>query len=101
LHVDVASLQNLVNFQIDKGAHGLTIRGVMGEAAKLSIDERKLVLDTVLETVNGRIPIVVGTSHQDLSTCIELIQSAFASGADGVMIAPPRMENPTQKIDFS
>ncbi len=93
--VDVPSLQNLVNFQIDKGAFGLTILGVLGEAAKLSVDERKLVLDTVMETVNGRVPIVVGTSHQDLSTCIELSQSAFASGADGVMIAPPRMENPT------
>ena len=93
--VDVYSLQNLVNFQVDKGAFGLTILGVLGEAAKLSVDERKLVLDTVMETVNGRIPVVVGTSHQDLSTCIELSQSAFSSGADGVMIAPPRMENPT------
>ena len=97
MNVDVASLQNLVNFQIDKGAFGLTILGVLGEAAKLSVDERKLVLDTVMETVNGRIPIVVGTSHQDSSTCIELSQSAFASGADGVMIAPPRMENPTDE----
>lgn len=95
MNVDSASLQNLVNFQVDKGAFGLTILGVLGEAAKLSVDERKLVLDTVMETVNGRIPIVVGTSHQDLSTCIELSQSAFASGADGVMIAPPRLENPT------
>lgn len=95
--VDVSSLQKLVNFQIDKGAFGLTILGVLGEAAKLSVDERKLILDTVMETVNGRIPIVVGTSHQDLSTCIELSQSAFSSGADGVMIAPPRMENPTDE----
>jgi len=97
LNVDVASLQNLVNFQIDKGAFGLTILGVLGEAAKLNVSERKLVLDTVMETVNGRIPIVVGTSHQDTATCIELSQSAFASGADGVMIAPPRMENPTDE----
>ena len=95
--VDRTSLQNLVNFQIDKGAFGLTILGVMGEAAKLSVDERKLVLDTVMETVNGRIPIVVGTSHQDLATCIELSQSAFASGAEGVMIAPPPMRNPTDE----
>ena len=91
--VDEASLRNLVKFQMDKGAHGLTILGVLGEAAKLSVDERKLVMDTVIETVNGAIPIVVGTSHQDLSTCIDLSKSAFAAGADGVMIAPPRMED--------
>ncbi|MCB9461295.1 MAG: dihydrodipicolinate synthase family protein [Anaerolineaceae bacterium] len=93
--VDVASLKNLVNFQIDKGAYGLTILGVLGEAAKLSINERKLVMDTVVDTVDGRVPIVVGTSHADLETCIALSQAAFANGAQGVMIAPPRMDNPT------
>lgn len=95
--VDVASLKNLVNFQIARGAHGLTILGVLGEAAKLSVDERKLVMDTVMETVNGQIPVVVGTSHPDLNACIELSQSAFAAGADGVMIAPPRMDDPTDE----
>lgn len=96
-NVDLESLRKLVNFQMDKGAFGLTILGVMGEAAKLSVDERKLVMDTVMETVNGQIPIVVGTSHQELSTCIELSQSAFEAGAGGVMIAPPRMDNPTDE----
>lgn len=91
--VDYDSLKNLVQFQMDIGAHGLTILGVLGEAAKLSIDERKAVMDTVIETVNGAIPIVVGTSHQDTDTCIELSSSAFVSGADGVMIAPPYMDD--------
>lgn len=96
-NVDIESLGHLVNFQIDSGAHGLTILGVMGEAAKLGVDERKLVMDTVIETVHGRIPIVVGTSHQNIQTCIELSQAAFAAGAAGVMIAPPRMDNPTNE----
>ena len=91
--VDYDSLKNLVKFQMDKGAHGLTILGVLGEAAKLSVDERKTVMDTVIETVNGAIPIVVGTSHQNIDTCIELSSASFAAGADGVMIAPPRMED--------
>jgi len=91
--VDYDSLKNLVKFQMDKGAHGLTILGVMGEAAKLSVDERKAVMDTVIETVDGTIPVVVGTSHQDTNTCIELSVAAFGAGADGVMIAPPRMED--------
>ena len=91
--VDYNSLKNLVTFQMDKGAHGLTILGVMGEAAKLSVDERKAVMDTVIETVDGAIPVVVGTSHQDTDICIELSKAAFGAGADGVMIAPPRMED--------
>ncbi len=93
--VDVASLRRLVDFQIDKGAYGLTILGVLGEAAKLSMDERRLVVDTVTETVAGRVPVVVGTSHNDGPTCIELSKNAFAAGAAGVMISPPPFEHPS------
>jgi len=91
--LDFESLRRLVRFQMDLGAQGLTILGVMGEAAKLSVDERRAVMDTVVETVAGAIPIVVGTSHSNLSTCIALSEAAFAAGADGVMIAPPPMED--------
>jgi 4-hydroxy-tetrahydrodipicolinate synthase len=101
LRIDVASLRRLVNFQIDKDAYGLTILGVLGEAAKLSVDERKLVVDTVLETVAGRVPIVVGTSHQDTQTCIDLSKAAFATSAAGVMISPPRFDKPTDEQVFA
>ena len=91
--VDYESLRKLVRFQMGVGAQGLTILGVLGEAAKLSVDERKSIMDTVIETVAGAIPIVVGTSHTELATCIALSEAAFAAGADGVMIAPPPLED--------
>jgi len=93
--LDLPSLRRLIEFQLDKGAYGLTILGVLGEAAKLSVDERRLVMDTVMETVNGRVPVVVGISHQDTATCIALGQAAFAAGAAGVMIAPPHLDDPS------
>lgn len=91
--VDYESLRKLVRFQMGVGAQGLTILGVLGEAAKLSVDERKSIMDTVIETVAGAIPIVVGTSHTELATCIALSEAAFAAGVDGVMIAPPPLED--------
>ena len=91
--VDYESLRRLVRFQMDVGAQGLTILGVMGEASKLSVAERRAVMDTVVETVAGAIPIVVGTSHSQLSTCIALSEASFSAGADGVMIAPPPLED--------
>ena len=97
LQVDWASLRHLVEFQLDKGAYGLTILGVLGEAAKLSVDERRQVVETVMEAVSGRVPVVVGVSHPDVKTVIALSQAAFAAGAAGVMIAPPRMEKPTDE----
>ncbi len=94
-HLDVASLRRLVDFQIERGAYGLTILGVLGEAAKLSVDERKLVVETVLGQNAGRVPVVVGTSHAEVQTCIALSQAAVAAGAVGVMISPPRFEEPS------
>lgn len=95
--LDLDSLRRLVEFQLDCGVDGLTILGVLGEAAKLSVDERRTVTVTVMETVAGRVPVVVGTSHQDVATCIDLSKAAFEAGAAGVMIAPPRMDNPTDE----
>ncbi len=97
LQVDWQSLGRLVEFQLDKDAYGLTILGVLGEAAKLTVDERRQVMDTVMETVAQRVPIVVGVSHSNLNTVIALSKAAFEAGAAGVMIAPPRMDKPTDE----
>jgi 4-hydroxy-tetrahydrodipicolinate synthase len=93
--VDIPSLRRLVQFQLDLGVYGLTILGVLGEAAKLSVDERRQIMDTVIEVVNGRVPVVVGTSHAQVETVIALSQAAKDAGAAGVMVAPPRMPDVT------
>lgn len=93
--IDFDSLRRLVNFQLDLGAMGLTILGVLGEAAKLTVDERNQVLNTVMETVNGRVPVIVGASHANLETAAALSQTAIKAGATGVMVAPPPMQSPT------
>ncbi|RMF79742.1 MAG: dihydrodipicolinate synthase family protein [Chloroflexi bacterium] len=93
--IDFDSLKRLVEFQIRLGAHGLTIMGVLGEAAKMDVDERRRVMETVMATVNGRIPVVVGASHHDRATCIALCKAAFENGAAGVMVAPPPFDPPT------
>lgn len=95
--VDTGSLRQLVNFQLELGAYGLTILGVMGEASKLTVDERQQVLAIVMDTVAGRAPIIVGTSHADPDITIRLSREAFSAGADAVMIAPPYFDDPTDK----
>ncbi|HVO41297.1 MAG TPA: dihydrodipicolinate synthase family protein, partial [Aggregatilineales bacterium] len=93
--VDSESLRRLIEFQLDKGAHGLTILGVLGEAAKLTVEERNQVVQTVIATVAGRVPVIVGTSHQETAVCIGLSKVALEAGAAGVMIAPPFFEKVT------
>ncbi len=99
--IDEGSLQRLVDFQIEKGCCGLTILGVLGEAGKLTVEERQRVMAIVLETVRGRVPVIVGASHDDIETVITLTRSAHAAGADGVMIAPPRMPQPPDEVLIS
>lgn len=99
--IDWDSLRRLVRFQLDKDAYGLTILGVLGEAAKLTVDERRQVMETVIAETAGRVPIVVGVSHPETATVIALSRAAFAAGAAGVMIAPPKLDPPTDDKVFA
>ena len=87
--LDLPSLRNLVEFQIACGVDGLTILGVLGEAAKLSVAEREQVLAEVVTVAAGRVPIVVGASHPDDATCQQICRGAEWASAAGVMVAPP------------
>jgi 4-hydroxy-tetrahydrodipicolinate synthase len=89
--IDEESLRSVVDFQVAKGAHGLTILGLLGEGQKLSDAERDFVIDTVMDQVKGRIPVVVTTSHMSPTVVIERSKRAKELGAEGVMVAPPTL----------
>lgn len=86
--LDEASLKSLVAFELNAGVAGLTILGIMGEAHKLAEDERRRVVEVVIEQVNGRVPVVVGTSHTGAEMAARLSREAEAAGAAAVMVAP-------------
>ncbi|NDP38175.1 MAG: dihydrodipicolinate synthase family protein [Rhodoferax sp.] len=87
--LDLASTDRMVDFYLAKGAAGLTILGILGEATKLTAEESKLFTQQVLQRVNGRVPVVVGASSAGFAAMRELTESVMALGASGVMIAPP------------
>jgi 4-hydroxy-tetrahydrodipicolinate synthase len=87
--LDLTSTDQMVDFYLAKGASGLTILGILGEATKLTAEESKLFTKRVLQRVNGRVPVVVGASSAGFAPMRELTQSVMALGAAGVMIAPP------------
>jgi 4-hydroxy-tetrahydrodipicolinate synthase len=86
--VDTASIDTMVDFYYDKGADGLTILGMMGEAPKLTQTE---ALDITRQTLkrSGDKPVVVGVSAAGLAAIEELTKSVMDMGAAGVMVAPP------------
>ncbi len=87
--LDLASTDRLVEFYLERGATGLTILGIMGEAPKLGAEESRVFVRRVLARVAGRVPVVVGVSSPGFATMAELTADAMDAGAAGVMVAPP------------
>ena len=86
--LDLASTDRMVDFYLERGATGLTILGILGEATKLTADESRTFVKRVLERVAHRVPVVVGASSSGFAAMQELTASVMDMGAAGVMVAP-------------
>lgn len=89
--LDLESLRKVVDLYLSAGVGGVTVLGVTGEVARLDDRERAIVLETAIKHVNGRVPVIAGTSADGLHKCVEYSRNALAAGAAGVMVSPPRM----------
>ncbi len=87
--LDLPAVDGMVEFYLERGATGLTILGIMGEAPKLSGAESAAFVKHVLARVAGRVPVVVGVSSPGFAAMGELAASSMDEGAAGVMVAPP------------
>ena len=87
--VNTDSVKKLVNVLIDENADGFYVCGSTGESLLLSLNERKLILDTVLEAVNGRVPVITQVGCIATREAVELAAHAKKAGADAVSSRPP------------
>ena len=98
--LDEASLPVLTRFVAGCGVDGMTILGVLGEAAKLSDDERQQVIVGVLAAA-GDLPVCVGVTHAATDRAIAYAREAEAAGAHAVMLAPPVLARPNDAAVLS
>jgi 4-hydroxy-tetrahydrodipicolinate synthase len=96
--LDLASTDSLVDFYLAAGADGLTILGMMGEAAKLSPGEGSLFVRHVLGRVAGRVPVLVGVSNSGTDNLVSFTHEVMAAGAAGVMIAPMASQRTEEQV---
>lgn len=82
--VDVAGINALVDYLLSKQADGFYLCGSTGQGIHLSVAERKLVAETALRRIDGRVPAIVHVGSQSLSDAIELALHAQSAGASGV-----------------
>ena len=95
--VDEKALKDLVEWHIEEGSHGLVPVGTTGESPTLSHEEHEFVIETVVKTVAGRIPVIAGAGSNNTAEAIRFMQFAKKVGADGALVVTPYYNKPTQR----
>src|SRR5436309_4854364 len=87
--LDVEGLPRLVDAVLGSGVAGITILGIAGEAHRLTDEERRRVVESVVKEVRGRVPVAVGVSASGTHLATAFTRMAQEHGANGLMVAPP------------
>ena len=94
--IDYKSLQKLIEHQCASGVQGLMLSEITGENPTLSDDERKELLSFVVQTVGGRLQLIMTVDANDTRRALEQTTAYEALGADGFLAVTPFYNQPTQ-----
>jgi 4-hydroxy-tetrahydrodipicolinate synthase len=95
--VDFDALKKLVEWQIAEGSTGLVPVGTTGESPTLTHDEHEQVIEAVVQTAAGRVPVIAGAGSNNTVEAIRFVEHAKAVGADAALVVTPYYNKPTQK----
>ncbi|MEY2862885.1 MAG: hypothetical protein RLY58_592 [Pseudomonadota bacterium] len=95
--LDWAALDQLVDWHIAQGTHGLVAVGTTGESATLDVAEHAQVIERVIARTAGRVPVIAGTGANSTREAIELTETARRLGADAALLVTPYYNKPTQE----
>jgi 4-hydroxy-tetrahydrodipicolinate synthase len=95
--VDDAALRELVDWQIEEGIHFLVPCGSTGEAATMTVEEHRHVVEVVVQQARGRVPIVAGAGSNDTAKAIALSKERRAAGATHLLHTSPMYNKPPQR----
>jgi dihydrodipicolinate synthase/N-acetylneuraminate lyase len=87
--LDEASLRSCVRYTLDAGAHGVVSPVISSEAVTLTNAEHTRVAEVVVESVAGRVPVIVGVSAVNAATSLHFARHAASIGADAIIATPP------------
>jgi len=95
--VDVEGLKRVVNYQIDNGIDYMVVLGTTGESVTLSAEEKQLVIDTVVSTNAGRLPLVIGIGGNNTRAVVAEISERDLSDFTAILSVSPAYNKPTQE----
>lgn len=93
--VDEPAVQRLAARQVDAGVHFLVPCGSTGESPTLSRAELRRVVELVVKTAAGRVPVLAGAGGYDTRGVIDLVADMRRAGADGILSVTPYYNKPT------
>ncbi len=96
-NVDYAALKNIIEYQIKNGADFLCVLATTAETPTLSKDEKQKIKDLIVETVKGRIPILMGCGGNNTAAVVEELRTGDFKGVDGVLSVCPFYNKPSQE----
>jgi len=95
--IDKEAMKKLIDWHIEQGTDILVPCGTTGEAATMTHQEHRSVMDFVVEYVNGRVPVICGAGSNSTAEAVGLVQHAKKAGASGVLVVVPYYNKPTQE----
>jgi 4-hydroxy-tetrahydrodipicolinate synthase len=95
--IDTEALKRIINFSIDGGVEYLVVLGTTAENAVLTNEELELVIETVVECNNGRLPLVLGMGSNNTVKLVEEIKSRDLSDFAAILSVTPYYNKPTQE----
>ncbi len=95
--VDTAALTRIVNYVIDGGVEYLVVLGTTAESATLNQEEKELVISTIVEANNGRLPLVLGVGGNNTLKVVEELKARDFSKFQAILSVSPYYNKPTQE----
>jgi len=95
--IDFQTLDELIEFQVENGIDAIVPVGTTGECPTLSHDEHKKVIERIVKTVGGAVPVIAGAGSNSTAEAIELTAFSKKVGADATLQVGPYYNKPTQE----
>lgn len=95
--IDFTCLEKVLNHIIDGGVNFVLALGTTSEAVTLSKDEKNAVVNFFIETVNNRVPIMLGVGGNNTQEVVNTIKSLSFEGIDSILSVTPYYNKPQQK----
>ena len=95
--VDTEALKRIVNHVTEGGVEYLVVLGTTGEPATLTKDEKELVIKTIVEANNGRLPLVLGVGSNNTADVVAELQTRDFTHFSAILSVSPYYNKPTQE----